>query len=248
METVRMKRSGGGKMVEGLQLSQYRWKGARSIGLAHQLNQQFIELCCELSLDGASGYPLPLVASHRELWSRLDPSSRRRLSHFPFVIIDLKFGDVAWWRMAADNGAHARTNSAAAAPEARWGWLALETLMFGWQVAREDRGVASMLFAMPPPVAECIAALTTQQVRTLATESARSLRLRWDNNPRLWRELLIAARERDEAELEVIRRAAKLHFCGELIHAQFAGGVPMSLVASNETSAGTLTIECALKT
>ena len=86
--------------------------------------------------------------------------------------------------MAVGNGAHARSHVNGAAPTTRWDWLALETLMFGWQVAREDRSVASMIFAMPPSVADCIATLTMQQVRTLAIECSKSLRLRWDNHPR----------------------------------------------------------------
>ena len=109
--------------------------------------------------------------------------------------------------------------------------------MFGWQVAREDRSVASMIFAMPPSVADCIATLTMQQVRTLAVESAKSLRLRWDNHPRLWRDLLLAAREPDDAALEALRREAKLHFCGELIHAQPAGGTPIPLISGTRMDA-----------
>lgn len=232
-----MKYSGDGEGADGQQLSQYKWKGARSIGLAHQLNHQFIELCCELALDCTSGDPFPIVAAHRDLWTRLDTTARKRLSLFPFVIVDLRFGDVEWWRMAAGNGAHGRGRAADAAPAARWDWLALETLMFGWQVAREDRSVASMLFAMPPPVADCIAVLTMQQVRTLAVENARCLRLRWDNDSRLWRELLIAAREPNEAALQALRREAKLHFCGELIHAQPASGTPMPLIAGTRMDA-----------
>ncbi len=234
---MRTKDSGDGEGAEGQQLSQHKWKGARSIELAHQLNEQFVQLFCELSLDATSGNPFPLVAAHRELWSCLDPISRKRLALFPFVIVDLRFGDVAWWRMAAGKGAHARGHAASTASATRWDWLALETLMFAWQVAREDRSVASMLFAMPPPVADCIAALTMQQVRTQAVESAKCLRLRWDNDPRFWRQLLIAAREPNEAALEGLRREAKLHFCGELIHAQPAGCAPMPLIAGNRMDA-----------
>ncbi len=233
LATVRTKDSGDGEGADAKQLSQHRWKGARSIGLAHQLNEQFIELFCELSIDARSGNPFPLVALHRELWSHLDPTSCKRLALFPFVIVDLRFGDVAWWRMAAGNGARAPGSHAGVSPTTRWDWLALETLMFAWQVAREDRGVASMLFAMPPPVADCIAVLTMQQVRTLAVASAKCLRIRWDNDPRFWRELLIAAREPNEAALEKLRREAKLHFCGELIHTQSAGSAPEPLVAGN---------------
>lgn len=72
----------------------------------------------------------------------------------------------------------------------------------------------------------CVAALTMQQVRTLAVESAKYLRLRWDNHPRLWRDLLVAAREPDDAALEALRREAKLHFCGELIGIAAIFGAP----------------------
>lgn len=227
-----MKASGSGKAVAGRLLSRNRWTGARSIGLAHQLNEQVIECCCELSLDVESCNQIPLVASHRDLWRSLESVARKRLAQFPFVIVDLRFGDVAWWGMAAGNGAHPRNHSNRIAPAARWDELALETLMFGWQVAREDRIVASMLFAMPPPVVDCIAALTMGQVRALAVESTKHLRLRWDQHPRMWRELLNASREQDEAELEITRRMAKLYFCGELIHALPAGSGPIPLVVS----------------
>jgi hypothetical protein len=219
------------------QLSQQKWKGAQSIGLAQQLNEQFIELCCELSLDTEFVSPFPLIALHRDLWRRLDSVSRKRLSLFPFVIVDLRFRDAAWWRLVACLEARMHRQAAGAAPATRWEWFALETLMFGWQVAREDQSVASMLFAMSPPVAECIAALTMQQVRMLAVESAKSLRIRWDNDQRFWRELLIAAREQNAIALEGLRIEAKLHFCGELIHAQSVDCATTPLIAGDRTDA-----------
>lgn len=231
-----MKDLGGRKVIEGRRLSPHRWMGARSIGMAHQLNDQVIECCCELSSDVASSNLIPPVTAHRDLWRGLDPESRKRLAQFPFVIVDLRFGDLAWWRVAIGNSTNPRNRPISATPAARWDWLALETLMFGWQVAREDRIVASTLFAMPLAVADCIAALTMQQVRTLAVESAQYLRLRWDNHPYLWRELLNASRERDETQLEAIRRLAKLYFCGELIQTS-AKGVPMPLILGDEIGA-----------
>ena len=151
-----------------------------------------------------------------EVHRRKTPPPPRAPRFLPgFLSIEIPSADLRQFTLVATNGTPARTHVNGAAPTARWDWLALETLMFGWQVAREDRSVASMIFAMPPSVADCIAALTTRQVRTLAIESAKSLRLRWDNHPRLWRELLLAAREPDDAALEALRREAKLHFCGE---------------------------------
>jgi hypothetical protein len=228
-----MKDTGDGYAEHGQQLSQYRWKGAASITMAHHLNQQFIELCCELAVGVAPGESIPVIASYRNQWRCLDPVAQRRLSLLPFVIVDLRFSDVTWWRIAASNGAHKRGHSNDAASTGRWDWLALEALMFGWQVAREDRAVASMLFAMPPSVAECIATLTMQQVRMLGVESANRMRLRWDNDLRLWRDLLIAAHEADVQALEALRRDAKLRYCGELMQAHSACDATSPLAAGS---------------
>jgi hypothetical protein len=201
------------------QSSPPKWKGAPSIRLAQQLNEQCIDLFCELAIDSSPDVPWSLVASNRDLWIRLDATARKRLAVFPFVIVDVRFKDEAWWRSAGQERpvalrAHAGSS---AMPSTRYDYLVLETLMFAWQVAREDRHVAQLVFAMTPAVADCIAALTMQHVRTIAVEGSRYLRIRWDDEPQFWRELLICAREGDEAALTALRRDAKLLFCGELI-------------------------------
>lgn len=195
------------------------WRGAPSIRLAHQLNEQCIDLFCELAIDSSPEIPWSLVTANRDLWIRLDASARKRLAQFPFVIVDVCFKDEAWWRTVAQaQPAAPRTHTAPGTmPSTRHDHLVLETLMFAWQAAREDRYIAQMVFAMTPQVADRIAALTMQQVRTIAVEGSRYLRIRWDNEPQFWRELLICAREGDEAALTELRRDAKLLFCGELI-------------------------------
>lgn len=222
-----------GDGTESAQLCQYRWKGASSITLAHQLNQQFIELCCELFGGGASGTPFPAIASYRDLWTRLTPTARIRLSLFPFVIVDFRFADAMWWREATNKSTRARGHVSDPTAATSRDWFALETLMFAWQVAREDQCVASMLFAMPPPVAAHIASLTMQKVRMLAVESAGNIRLRWDNDLRFWRELLVAALEPDDAALAALRREAKLRFCGELIQAHSFSDAQLPMIAES---------------
>jgi hypothetical protein len=214
--------------IQGQDDWQYRWAGASSIGLAQQLNAEFIDLLCELSLEPAADNPFELVTIHRDLWNRLDLMSRKHLSYFPFVIVDLRFGDVAWWRMLAEScGARAPTRSAAA--PATWiEGLVLETLMFAWQVAREDRDAALMLFAMPRSVADCIAGLSMQQVRTLVSDCTSALRIRWENDRKFWRELLIAAKDNDQAALQELGHKAKLHFGGELAHIEPTDGASNS--------------------
>lgn len=196
-----------------------RWKGARSIGLAHQLNEQCIELLCDLAAVSSAQSPLPFVAMNRDLWRGLEISARKRLAVFPFVIVDLRFKDDEWWRALGGERSDVAADSVIpnGIPSKRYEYLLLETLMFAWQAAREDRHVAQMVFSMTPSVASRIAALAMQQIRTLAVESTPFLRIRWDDDSRFWRELLIAAREADEEALGVLRHHAKLLFCGELI-------------------------------
>jgi len=71
------------------------------------------------------------------------------------------------------------------------------------------------MFAMTWGVASLIASLTLSQVRSIAVANAGQLQVRWDTDPELRRDLLIACRSADEPELAAIRCQAKLG--GELI-------------------------------
>ncbi len=196
-----------------------RWKGARSLRLAHELNSRCIDLLCDLAArPSVEGLPVMLRAN-RGLWYRLDPEARWRLAAFPFVIVDVRFRDEAWWRARGnvENHVVAESPAADAFPQESRESLVLETVMFAWQVAREDQRVAQILFAMTQPVAHLVSLLAMQEIRTLAVEGSTSLRVRWENNAELWRELLLAAAAEDEQALEEVRLHTKLLFCGDLI-------------------------------
>jgi hypothetical protein len=196
-----------------------RWKGARSLHLAHELNSRCIDLLCDLAArPSVEGLPVMLRAN-RNLWYRLDPEARWRLAAFPFVIVDFRFRDEAWWRGrgSVENHAVAECPAGDALPLESRESLLLETMMFAWQVAREDQRVAQILFAMTQPVARLVSSLAMQEIRALAIDRSTPLRVRWENNAQLWRELLLAAATEDEEALEEVRLHAKLLFCGDLI-------------------------------
>jgi hypothetical protein len=96
--------------------------------------------------------------------------------------------------------------------------LLLETLLFARQSAREDVSVAKTMFAMTPQVADLMASLTLAQVRVIAAGNGRELRVRWDQDPQLWRGLLIAVLTGDEQAMGELRLQTKLLFCGEVVH------------------------------
>jgi hypothetical protein len=199
-----------------------RWTGAPSIPLAHQLNGQCVELICELANNLSAQELPPFILENRDLWRLLEPEARKRVAEFPFVIIDLRFKEAEPWQQANDE--HLMTPAGVANTAPHSGFppklfedLALETLLFARQAAREDVNVAKAMFAMTSPVVRLIASLTVSQVRAIALSNASQLRVRWDSHPEFWRDLLIACRSGDEQALAAIRRQGKLLFCGELI-------------------------------
>ena len=196
-----------------------RWIGARSIPLAHQLNGQCVDLVCELANDLSTQELPPFILRNRDSWRLLEPEARKRVATFPFVIVDLHFKDSEPWQLAREGHVMAPANSApySSFPPELFEDLALETLLFARQAAREDMNVAIAMFAMTLSVARLIASLTVSQVRAIALGNASLLQVRWDNHPDFWRDLLTACRAGDERAIEAVRRQGKLLFCGESV-------------------------------
>jgi len=195
-----------------------RWTGAPSIELAHRLNAQCVEIACELAVSPHRTLPA-FILQNRDLWRLLEPEARERVAAFPFVIVDIRFQDTQWWREIIEKLA---MNPADLALSGRiepklLEDLMLETLLFARQSAREDVVVAKAMFALTSPAASLIAALSLQQVRAIALRHTEQLRVRWEEDPEFWRDLLIACRADDEEDLAAIRRQGKLLFCGELV-------------------------------
>jgi len=187
-----------------------RWTGSPSIALAQQLNEQWLEFLCG-RVSGASSELPPFLAQNGHLWCRLDAAARKRIAALPFVIVDLRFKDVAWWNDSTQRVFMTSPNSGPLID------LVLETLLFARQSAREDVSVAKTMFAMTLPVAQLVASLTLSQVMSIAASSTGELRVRSQQDAEFWRELLVAALADDEPALAELRLQAKLLFCGELV-------------------------------
>ncbi len=195
-----------------------RWKGIQSLDLVHQLNERCIELLCEVAAAAARPSTLPIVTENSELWVRIDPETRQRAARLPFVIVDAHFKDEAWWRRVTANrppeaGTEEPSNGL---PRQASEHLMHETTIFAWQTARWDRTVAQMSLGMSPSVADFIAALTPQQIRAIAARESQGIRVRWADDPRLWRDLLTAAKAGDGEKLAELHLYAKLLMCSDL--------------------------------
>jgi hypothetical protein len=196
-----------------------RWKGSDSLDLVYRLNERSLQALKDLA---ASSVPseLPAVVRHRGLWSVLSHEALTRIARLPFIILDVHFRDDAWWRRVVGAGEEAANDSIpieGGLPERIAEPLMQETLIFAWHTVKWDQRVARLSLGMSPGVAESIAVVTPQQLAGISGLHSRALRLRWDSEPDVWRELLRAATSDDQEALAEVHHHAKLLFCGGLI-------------------------------
>jgi hypothetical protein len=186
-----------------------RWKGSDSVDLAYQLNQRAFGFVRDIA--AAAGDDWPFIAHDRELWAASDAGAIERAARVPFVVVQVHFTDVEWWR--ADSKPMETSQWPAKMAEQLMG----ELLVFAWHTVKWDRRVARLALGVVPGVAELIAAMTPHQLDTLSQQHCGALSLRWQGNAALWTRLLKAARDDDEEALADIHLHAKLLLSGELI-------------------------------
>jgi hypothetical protein len=193
-----------------------RWKGVQSLDLVRQLNMRTVELLCRLAESGDS--PLEAIALNREAWIGASLNARCSLAMLPFVLVDARFVDADWWRRvsAIDLRRDESTIDPNGLPDDSSAELMQETMMFAWQTARWDRLAAQFLLGMSSRVANIIAAMTPQQVRTVAVRDPHAVRIRWGDDPMFWRDLLSAASRADHQRLAMLQLTGKLRICSEL--------------------------------
>src|SRR6185503_20101316 len=77
--------------------------------------------------------------------------------------------------------------------------LTQATLVLAWHMTRADAEATGIVFGMSREVAQVIAALGLSDIDTIAERQFRHVRPRWEQQPEVWRELLLAA-HRDDAD------------------------------------------------
>jgi hypothetical protein len=191
-----------------------RWKGRESLDLALEINQRVLKLISDWAAHRDTD-AWPLTMQDRKLWSKLDSRAIASAARFPFVILDVHFTDVEWWRSTIAGSSRAAASDVWPANISEE--LMSETLIFAWHTAKWDRRVARLSLGMLPGVATLIARLTPQQLARVSKEHSGALRLRWDNDKDFWSRLLVAARDGDEVVLAETHLHAKLLLCGDMI-------------------------------
>jgi hypothetical protein len=181
------------------------WKGAHALRLVRELNERCMESLVRVAHSKQLTTGVGIVDAHRPLWRKLDVAARRRAAAAVLLLMDVQFLNADWWRWA-----RSRQNSRFRAPGSRRlpaklaNELMRETLILAWSTASTDPHTASLLFGMSPAVATVFGELGPHDIDQIAAKHKHQLRLRWEEHPTFWRELLSAAQCADDEALHEI--------------------------------------------
>jgi hypothetical protein len=185
-------------------LPAWKWTGAEALEWVRDLNARCLEAIGKRLVRAGTARPDDGIdQTDIDLWRRLDEAARHRAVRCPYLLVETRFDDTAWWEDAKRDAMKPTLNltvlSAGAAGLGRA--LANDALTLAWWTARADHRTAMLLFGLDPRVAAVISSLSPVEVRRITARSGNQLRPRWEHNRRMWRDLLSAAISADEEAL-----------------------------------------------
>jgi len=177
------------------------WAPALSDRLT-ELNQQLIEQLRggAVVTGAASGVP-HLTAALAEEWRALDSAAERRLAACPYLLLDAGFSQPERWEPpsavrvmeAPASGGYFQSRGGVA--------LVRRALVFAWHLASCNPALARISLAMSAATAERLARSSLGDLEALAECAPAWIVPRWEQQPRVWRQLLRAARAGDTSGL-----------------------------------------------
>ena len=182
-------------------LPAWKWTGAEALDFVFALNDRSLQVLKDLSTTASETFAA--VTAYRDLWVRLDEAARRRAARYPFLLLDLRFQSVKWWRELKSASS---TDAKSAPPHESFPReaareLCVEVLTLAWHTARSDPRTAALVLGVPPDVAGIIASLGPRDVQRIALQQSHELRPRWNTNSSFWEQLLLTAITGNEASL-----------------------------------------------
>jgi hypothetical protein len=177
-----------------------RWLADGSLDSVAEINTQCLEYLASMA---TSAQHLPALAGQLAGWRELSPSAMARLAASPYLLADAGFDDEPRWQALEQRMVHdlpaGQVEAVFVGPGA--GDFIRRVLMFAWHLARANRQLARVVLGMSPGSAARIAALRLQDLDWLAQNRPGWVRPRWEKQPRIWRHLLLAARDPDGEHL-----------------------------------------------
>ncbi|MEN9705709.1 MAG: hypothetical protein RLZZ393_1588 [Pseudomonadota bacterium] len=178
------------------------WFSDRALDPLREINGQCIDFLCAMADRGERG--LVLLQELAPLWRRLGPDARRRLAECPCLLVDAGFGDELRWRQLVEHrvGEQPREWRNACLGGERGQSFARRVVTYGWHLARAHGSIARVALGMTPGSIERIASLGLRDLESAADLYPGWVRPRWESQVPVWRQLLTAAANADEAALQ----------------------------------------------
>ena len=189
-----------------------QWKADQLLQLIHRFNSHCIGMISR-AVSAGDAWTVPAIVENRELWTSLDDGARGRAGQVQFLILDLRFHDDEWWQRAMAGTAQTPAQDSAC-PLAET--LMEQTLLLATQIVSWDPLAARMMLGMSPSVAEWMLGLHPQLLANIRRRHGAELCLRWGNDWRFWRSLLLAARNDNKEAMSACRMDARLLYGGDM--------------------------------
>ncbi len=176
----------------------------RILDLLFEANDRCLELMA-LMATAPPSRPVPqLIEDLHDVWLNIDAQAIVCAARCPVLLLDIRD-----WNSAEGRPAFFRRARAVA--------LLRTTLTLAWHVCRTAPHAAGVLLGLPPGSRDAIARLRLGDLEHLARSRTHCLRPRWENQPQMWTELLMAARGDGDRALEEFKLRALQEQIGELL-------------------------------
>lgn len=164
-------------------------------GQITELNLQVLEAVRRCA--AATPVPAPL-RDQASCWRALRDPQLLALAQCPCLMLDAGFARPDCWAVGVHESAQpAHWLAPMLAPE-----LFRRAVMLGWHLARSNPFAARITLGMTPPCAELIGRTRLRDLEWLVERRAQTCRLRWEDRPAVWRQLLQAALAGPDGALE----------------------------------------------
>lgn len=163
----------------------------------HDVNAQCISMLVRTAREARPG-GVPLNSHLAALLLGLTPEARARAAKRAFLLTDVQFANLSWWRELRDHPLRP-------APLPSWRGsfpkeaamrLMRSTLVLTWSSLRAHPRQAPLL-GVRRQVAELIAELSPTDIESIVQQRFRHIRPRWEDRPAVWQMLLRAAESED---------------------------------------------------
>jgi hypothetical protein len=148
-----------------------------------------------------------LIRDVSDLLLKLDAASMHRAAGSAVLLVDAGFADGTRWSDAILGAVNDRRPEEVAPFFTAPGGVRVMRLVMtqAWHLARSQPGAARLLLGLSAASVAAIGGCTPNRLILLAESRVQWLRPRWENRPRIWRDLLRTAAVDEPGALERLR-------------------------------------------